>query len=64
LPPILDRLQIDPEHWLYLSRNFESRFKTLVGGAHAMRAACHKLGRRWAQGITDGERYFSPPAAS
>ena len=27
LPPILQRLQIDPKHWLYLSQNFESRFK-------------------------------------
>ncbi|MCX2803435.1 transposase, partial [Microbulbifer thermotolerans] len=30
LPPILDRMQINPRHWLYLNRNFESRFKSLV----------------------------------
>ncbi|MBB3060488.1 hypothetical protein [Microbulbifer rhizosphaerae] len=64
LPPILDRLQIDPQHWLYLNRNFESRFKSLVGAAHSMRSACERLGKRWAQGIRDCERYFSPPAAS
>ncbi|MBB3060487.1 hypothetical protein [Microbulbifer rhizosphaerae] len=48
----------------YLNRNFESRFKSLVGAAHSMRSACERLGKRWAQGIRDCERYFSPPAAS
>jgi hypothetical protein len=64
LPSILERLQIDPQHWLYLNKNFESRFKTLVGSAHSMRRACAQLGKRWAHGIRDCERYFSPPAAS
>jgi REP element-mobilizing transposase RayT len=29
-PPILQRLQIDPEHWIYMPQHFESRFKGLV----------------------------------
>jgi len=62
LPPILDRLQIDPHHWLYLSKNFESRFKSLVGTAHSVRRACERFGKLWAHGIRDCERYFSPPA--
>lgn len=62
LPPILDRLQIDPRHWLYLNKNFESRFKSLVGAAQSVRAACEQLGKRWAHGIRDCERYLSPPA--
>ncbi|MCX2781326.1 transposase, partial [Microbulbifer thermotolerans] len=61
---ILERLQIDPRHWLYLNRNFESRFKSLVGTAHSMRNACQQLGKRWAQGIHDCERYLSPPITS
>ncbi|MET0022308.1 MAG: transposase [Candidatus Thiodiazotropha sp. 6PLUC1] len=28
-PPILERLQIDAKHWLYMTQNFESRFKGL-----------------------------------
>ncbi|MFC6977901.1 transposase [Microbulbifer taiwanensis] len=64
LPPILDRLQIDPQHWLYLNKNFESRFSSLVGTAHSVRAACERLGKRWSHGIRDCERYLSPPPAS
>jgi glycosyltransferase involved in cell wall biosynthesis len=26
-PPILQRLQIDPEHWIYMTQHFESKFK-------------------------------------
>jgi len=46
LPPILERLQIDPRHWLYLSGQFESRFKGLVGSGHRLKAACEALGYR------------------
>ncbi|CAH0991254.1 hypothetical protein SIN8267_01356 [Sinobacterium norvegicum] len=46
LPPILDRLQLDPKHWLYLSQNFESRFKNLVGSAFAIKRAAETLGYR------------------
>ena len=61
LPSILNRLQIDPRHWLYLNRNFGSRFKSLVGTAHSVRAACERLGKRWTHGLRDCERYLSPP---
>ncbi|WKT61907.1 hypothetical protein Q2E61_06840 [Microbulbifer thermotolerans] len=64
LPPILERLQIDPRHWLYLNCNFESRFKYLVGAAHLVRNACEQLGKRWAQGICDCDHYLSPPITS
>ncbi|WP_334078553.1 hypothetical protein [Microbulbifer sp. M83] len=60
-PPILERLQIDPRHWLYLNRHFKSRFKSLVSCAHAVRSACEQLGKRWAHGMRDCERFLSPP---
>ena len=31
LPVILERLDIEEDHWLYMTQNFESSFKTLVG---------------------------------
>ena len=46
LPPILERLQIDPRYWLHMTRHFEGRFKGLVGTAFRLKAACKKLGYR------------------
>jgi hypothetical protein len=42
----LVRLQIDPSHWLHMTRNFERRFKGLVGAACPLKAACKSLGHR------------------
>jgi hypothetical protein len=42
-PPILDRLQIEPRHWLYMTQHFESRFKGLVGASYTLKAVCRKL---------------------
>ncbi len=46
LPPILERLQIDPRYWVYMAQHFESRFKGLVGSALKLKAACETLGYR------------------
>jgi REP element-mobilizing transposase RayT len=46
LPPILERLQVDPDYWLHMAKHFESRFKGLVGAAYQLQAACKKLGYR------------------
>jgi len=59
LPPLLERLNIDAKHWLYLSQHFESPFKGLVGTAHTVRNACERLGKQWVQGIKQCETLFS-----
>jgi hypothetical protein len=59
IPPLLQRLQIDPHHWQYLSHNFESPFKGIVGSAHKVRAACELLDMKWSHGIRECERLFS-----
>jgi REP element-mobilizing transposase RayT len=46
LPPILERLHIDPNYWLHMTQHFESRFKGLVGAAYKLKAACATLGYR------------------
>ena len=44
LPGSLERLKIDPKHWLYLTQNFESQFKTLVGTGFRIKEAASKFG--------------------
>ena len=39
-PPILDRLGIETEHWLYLTQHCQSSFKLSVGTAYRVREAC------------------------
>jgi len=46
VPPVLERLQIDPRYWLYMAQHFESRFKGLVGSAYKLKAVCESLGYR------------------
>ncbi|SMN01987.1 Mobile element protein [uncultured Candidatus Thioglobus sp.] len=56
--PILQRLNIQAEHWLYLSTHFESQFKGLVGCAHTMLAACSDLKKNWCHGLSASRHYF------
>ena len=58
LPDILQRLNIDPKHFIYLSQHFESPFKNLVGNAYHVKQACHELGQQWVHGIRQCEKYF------
>ncbi len=53
LPPILDRLDIEPETWLILVTKFESRFKSLVGAKEVLKAAAQKLGFKRTPGLAD-----------
>ena len=58
LPNILQRLEIDEDDWLYMTQNFESRFKSLVGAMHSLRAACEKLGYQRISGRSAIEALF------
>ncbi len=58
-PPILQRLQIDPQHWLYMTQHFESSFKGLVGASCKLRAACRKLKYQRTPNLGVAMRYFS-----
>ena len=57
-PPILDRLNIDTKHWLYLANHFESPFKGLVGSVFKLKQACQKLGYVRTPGRRSCETYF------
>ena len=58
LPPIMERLNIDPQNWLYLTRHFESPFKGLVGSAYKLKQACQTLGYQRTPGLRSCEAYF------
>jgi hypothetical protein len=58
-PPILDRLKIDPQHWLYMTQHFESRFKGLVGMSYSLKAACRKLGYRRTPNLASVRQLFA-----
>jgi len=58
LPSILKRLDIDEEHWLYMTQNFESNFKTLVGAVHTLRRVCKDMGYQRIPGRSTCEALF------
>lgn len=58
LPPILQRLNLEAKHWLYLTQHFESPFKTFVGAAYQLKRACERLGYQRTPGIRHCETWF------
>ncbi len=54
----LERLNIEPQHWLYLSRKFESPFKELVGPVYKLEQACDLLGYQRMPGLNSCALYF------
>lgn len=54
LPPILARLSIEPEKWLYTSSHFENSFKSLVGTAQSILSKCKHLGYQRTPQLTAG----------
>jgi len=57
-PPILNRLNIESKHWLYLTQNFESPFKGMVGTVSKLKEVCKKLGYERTPGIFSCQQYF------
>jgi hypothetical protein len=55
---ILQQLSIDPKQGCYLSQNFESQFKSLVGTSYHKKQFCHQLGKQWVHGIRASEKFF------
>ena len=53
LPCSLERLKIEPKHWLYLTQDFESQFKTLVGTAFQIKDTASKFGIQRSPGINN-----------
>lgn len=45
-PPVLQRLDIPPKHWIDLATNFEERFKGVVGSVSFLEAHCQQFNLR------------------
>jgi REP element-mobilizing transposase RayT len=58
LPPILQRLQIDPSAWCDGVTYFGSRFPRLAGRVDQLERAVSRLGQRWCQGMAPARRLF------
>jgi len=58
-PPILSRLNIEPENWLYLTKNFESKLKGLVGSVTKLKQVCIKLGYDRTPCLSSCKNYFT-----
>ena len=53
LPPILERLAIEPQQWLTLSTQFESRFKSLVGVKEKLKEMAKIFGYQRTPGLAN-----------
>ncbi len=56
--PILERLHISSENWMYLAWNFHSPFRNLVGGYYRIKQACQLMGQTRAHGSAACRQYF------
>jgi hypothetical protein len=53
LPSMLERLQIEPKHWLTMTQQLESKFKGLVITVNSLKAACQRFGYRRTPNLTE-----------
>ncbi len=51
IPPILERLNIDVERWVYNTRHFENQFKGLVGTAISIKSKFQQFGYQRTPGL-------------
>ena len=61
-PSMLNSLDLQPKHWLYLARHFEAPFKSVVGSAFYVKSFYMKLGQKWVQGIKPSRHLFGSDA--
>ena len=59
LPVILQRINMNPHHWIYLTKNFEKPFTSLVGAIHHVRKTYEAMGKCWIHGRSQCEKFFS-----
>jgi hypothetical protein len=61
LPPILMRLQIDPELWQRTMRPNGNRFGRALGALDQLRSHAKRLGQSWIKGVQIAQRLYCQP---
>jgi putative transposase len=64
LPPILQRLNIDPEQWLKAATGMEHRFYHAIGPVSCIQQYCSRLKRRWLHGTSACRALYPTPTPS
>lgn len=62
LPPILERLRVDPAQWVKYMRRAGPMFNTAIGRSTAIQARAERLRRRWVCGHGLSRRLFPQPS--
>ena len=52
LPPILERLSMDPQQWLAEMKDDGKWYYRAVGSATTMQVYCEHFGQRWLKGVS------------
>ena len=52
LPPILQRLNIEPEQWLKATKGIERHFVHAIGPVASLEQLCQRLKKRWLHGTS------------
>ncbi len=60
LPPILTRLQVDPNQWVDTVKQFHKRYPRMAGSLERMQAVCEALGLRWLHGVSVSRVLYLP----
>ena len=61
LPPILERLKIDPAAYIkFINRSEKTRFGNFIGPVEAMRDLAERFGKSFLKGQTAAAELFSP----
>ena len=58
-PPILERLNINPEQWIEQHPNIETNYPAFMGNLSALEKACATLKRKWIKGKHHSQLLFS-----
>jgi putative transposase len=58
LRPVLERLNIAPEHWVETTREFKHKFRRVVGSARCIKEAARTVKKKWFQGMSSARLIF------